>query len=75
MLYDTHCHLNMVRDLSERMQLSKDATDDFIKPIIERAKQFGVAYIMQAGTFLKEIDREIVVILKSYMNFIILYAH
>lgn len=59
MLYDTHCHLNMVRDLSERMQLSKDATDDFIKPIIERAKQFDVAYIMQAGTFLKEIDREI----------------
>ena len=59
MLYDTHCHLNMMLRKDAGLYDVRDATDDDIKAIIQRAKEVGVSHIMQAGTFLSEIDREI----------------
>ena len=59
MIFDTHCHLNMIRDLSGSTYATKDATDGEIEKQIQRAKQNNILYIMQAGTFINEIDREI----------------
>lgn len=59
MLYDTHCHLNMMLRKDAGLYDIRDATDDEIKVVVQMAKEAGVSNIMQAGTFLSEIDREI----------------
>ena len=46
MLYDTHCHLNY-------------HTDEELKEITQRAKEYGVRYVMQAGARVEEINREV----------------
>ena len=59
MIFDTHCHLNMMRDLSGVAYATRNATDSEIEEQIQRDKQNNILYIMQAGTFITEIDRQI----------------
>ena len=47
MLYDTHCHLDYFE------------SNDKIREVIEEAKKVGVRYLMNAGVYVSEIDREI----------------
>lgn len=46
MLFDTHCHLNY-------------HNNDELRDIINNAKQAGLGYVMQAGTNIEDINREI----------------
>jgi len=59
MIYDTHCHLNIIRDLEGGRYDCKNSTDEDVKRVINNAKESNISYLMQAGTFLSEIDREI----------------
>ena len=59
MLFDTHCHLNMIRTPAEGYYDFHQSNDDNVSNFITRAKQNGITNIMQAGTFTNEIDREI----------------
>ncbi len=60
MLYDAHCHLNMLLNTAVKGSYEfSDASDEDIKRVVKSAKLAGVSNIMQAGTFLDEIDREI----------------
>lgn len=59
MIYDTHCHLNIVRETSLGKYDCKPSTNDDVKSIIQRAKESNISYLMQAGCYLNEIEREI----------------
>ena len=68
MLYDTHCHLNMIRTPAEGYYDFHPANDNEIAGFIERAKVSGITNIMQAGTFTTEIEREIEICKKFSSN-------
>ena len=59
MLYDTHCHLNMIRTPADGYYDFHPANDNEVAGFVEHAKKNGITHIMQAGTFTTEIDREI----------------
>ena len=59
MIYDTHCHLNMSLDLTKGRYFCVPSTDEQLKEMIKRAKENKISNIMQAGTYLTELDRQI----------------
>ncbi len=58
-IFDTHCHLNMIREPESGYYTARSSTDEEINNFVVNAKKNEITHIMNAGTFISEIDREI----------------
>lgn len=58
-IFDTHCHLNMIREQDSSYYTARNSTDNEINKFIINAKKNAITNIMNAGTFTSEIGREI----------------